>query len=87
MPDDITEFGMKMIMPDLMTIECLAKSDGYPKFIQLVFLFFLHESQNSIRTKKEYEDGRQDESDQNSQNSAGYKDGEPPAEWVYLSLN
>jgi hypothetical protein len=33
MPEGLTEIGMKVLLPDLMTIEMKAKTDGYPKFI------------------------------------------------------
>ena len=55
MPNDITGFGMKILLPDLMTLEIDVKSLGYPKFVNLILAYQLYELHRVIKSRKENE--------------------------------
>jgi len=63
MPDTETEFGLKMLLPDLLTIEAQVKSYGYPKLIQLVLLYLLFNSFKTIKSRREYEKAEKERGD------------------------
>ena len=55
MPEEMTELGMKFLLPDLITIEVHVKSDGYPKFIQMMVLYHLYQTYQRVKRSKEYD--------------------------------
>ena len=73
MPDGFTEVGMKLLLPDLMTVEMKAKTDGYPKAIQLVLLYFVNTNFESLKRRKEHDreenEGREGEAEKDPNDS------------------
>lgn len=55
MPEETTVVGCRALLPDLLTIEASAKSEGYPKFIQLILLYLLSRTYDSIKRRREHE--------------------------------